>query len=176
MSDLTIDPTRLAAIVAALDANDTARGIARHDALMLRVGKVAEEYGEAWAALGGMYGQNPHKGRTHTEGDVVGELFDVALTALVAAASLPDAAYYNYSPLVLAPVDLWQGMTGLGQQVGQALVERHDPVWALHRTADLAFRLAGTIVGPHALADHFAAHVEAKTARLLAAAAPEVTA
>lgn len=47
-----------------------------------RVAKLAEESGEAVAALIGMTGQNPRKGVTHTSGDLIGELLDVAVTAL----------------------------------------------------------------------------------------------
>jgi NTP pyrophosphatase (non-canonical NTP hydrolase) len=49
-----------------------------------RVAKVAEEAGEAIAALIGATGQNPRKGVTHTLDDVRGELLDVAVTALAA--------------------------------------------------------------------------------------------
>jgi hypothetical protein len=62
-----------------------------------RVAKVAEEGGEAIAALIGMTGQNPRKGVTHDEKDLEGELFDVAVTALGAVAHIrantnPDAS------------------------------------------------------------------------------------
>lgn len=46
--------------------------------------KVGEEFGEAVAAYIGMTGQNPRKGVTHTMDDLLGELADVALTALTA--------------------------------------------------------------------------------------------
>lgn len=49
-----------------------------------RISKVAEELGEAIAAFIGVTGQNPRKGITHTPDQVVEELADVALTALVA--------------------------------------------------------------------------------------------
>jgi len=49
-----------------------------------RVAKCAEESGEAVAALIGMTGQNPRKGVTHTVDDLLGELADVAVTALAA--------------------------------------------------------------------------------------------
>jgi hypothetical protein len=47
-----------------------------------RVSKITEEAGEAIAALIGMTGQNPRKGVTHDRNDLVGELLDVAITAL----------------------------------------------------------------------------------------------
>lgn len=50
----------------------------------MRVMKVGEEYGEAVAAYIGMTGQNPRKGITHTETDLLAELADVAITALCA--------------------------------------------------------------------------------------------
>lgn len=77
--------------VAALDANDELRGIGRSESLTLRVLKIAEELGEAVAARIGGMGQNPRKGITHGADDLRDELFDVALTALVAAATVtPD--------------------------------------------------------------------------------------
>jgi hypothetical protein len=50
----------------------------------MRVMKIGEEYGEAVAAYIGMTGQNPRKGITHTEHDLLNELADVAITALCA--------------------------------------------------------------------------------------------
>jgi len=50
----------------------------------MRVLKLVEEAGEAAAAYIGMVGQNPRKGVTHTLADLLGELADVALTALCA--------------------------------------------------------------------------------------------
>lgn len=47
-----------------------------------RVSKIAEEHGEAVAALIGFTGQNPRKGFTHSRADVIEELLDVAVTAL----------------------------------------------------------------------------------------------
>jgi NTP pyrophosphatase (non-canonical NTP hydrolase) len=49
-----------------------------------RTAKVAEECGEAIAALIGASGQNPRKGICNTYQDVVEELADVAITALCA--------------------------------------------------------------------------------------------
>lgn len=50
----------------------------------MRVMKIGEEFGEAIAAYIGMTGQNPRKGVTHTLDDLLGELSDVAITALAA--------------------------------------------------------------------------------------------
>ena len=81
---------RIGAVVAALDTSDSLAGIDPQDGLTLRVLKVGEEFGETAQALIGAVGQNPRKGVTHTYADVRAELYDVALTALVAAASLSD--------------------------------------------------------------------------------------
>lgn len=60
-------------------------------AVPLRVLKVAEEAGEAAAALIGATGQNPRKGHSHTEADVAAELCDVITAAAVALATVvPD--------------------------------------------------------------------------------------
>lgn len=75
---------RLAAISAWIDAAPANVERDTEAALWGRVAKVAEECGEAIAALIGATGQNPRKGVTHTWGDVTGELLDVALTALAA--------------------------------------------------------------------------------------------
>jgi len=50
----------------------------------MRVLKLLEEAGEAAAALIGVQGQNPRKGKTHTQDDLLNELADVAITALCA--------------------------------------------------------------------------------------------
>jgi len=49
-----------------------------------RLAKISEECGEVIGAFIGMTGQNPRKGYTHTEDDVLKELLDVAITALCA--------------------------------------------------------------------------------------------
>lgn len=54
----------------------------------LRLLKVTEEAGEVAAAWIGYTGQNPRKGHTHTVDDVVKELADVVMTALVAMRTL----------------------------------------------------------------------------------------
>lgn len=53
-----------------------------------RVAKMAEEVGEAVAALIGYTGQNPRKGRHGSIDDVAREVCDVALTAMCALAHL----------------------------------------------------------------------------------------
>ncbi|HXF03440.1 MAG TPA: hypothetical protein VN601_10665 [Arthrobacter sp.] len=50
----------------------------------MRVLKLLEEAGEAAAALIGVQGQNPRKGVTHTQDDLLNEPADVAITALCA--------------------------------------------------------------------------------------------
>lgn len=49
-----------------------------------RVGKVAEEAGEAVKALIGVTAQNPRKGVTHVQGDLLDELADAALASILA--------------------------------------------------------------------------------------------
>jgi len=53
-----------------------------------RVDKLMEEVGEVGEALGGIYGENPRKGRTHDPLDLANELLDVAITALGAYESI----------------------------------------------------------------------------------------
>ncbi|MFF2021028.1 MazG-like family protein [Streptomyces sp. NPDC058171] len=62
------------------------------DRRLLRVLKIGEEYGEVAEALHGALGANPRKGASHSWEDVRKELCDVAVTTLVALATLsPDA-------------------------------------------------------------------------------------
>lgn len=49
-----------------------------------RISKVAEELGEAIQAYIGYTGQNPRKGVVNSRDDVLGELADVAMTAILA--------------------------------------------------------------------------------------------
>lgn len=70
----------VAAITAWLDTSNEA---SPHEDSM-RVLKLVEEAGEAAAAYIGMVGQNPRKGVTHSQADLLAELADVALTALCA--------------------------------------------------------------------------------------------
>ncbi|MEU1071877.1 MULTISPECIES: MazG-like family protein [unclassified Streptomyces] len=76
------------ALTAWLDAEN---GRDPHE-MAMRIMKIAEEAGEASAAYIGMTGQNPRKGTTHTQADLEAELADVAVTALVALASLTTDA------------------------------------------------------------------------------------
>jgi len=57
-----------------------------------RCAKVVEEAGEVVEALLGLTGENPRKGVTHTENDLVLELLDVALASLGAVAHLMPAS------------------------------------------------------------------------------------
>ncbi|GAA4924417.1 MazG-like family protein [Stackebrandtia albiflava] len=66
---------------------DAANGRTDHE-LTCRILKLTEEAGEVAVAWIGALGQNPRKGVTHTRADVVAELADVAVTALVAISSL----------------------------------------------------------------------------------------
>ena len=50
--------------------------------------KLTEEAGEVAGAWIGYQGQNPRKGQTHTLDDVLSELADVAITAMVGIARL----------------------------------------------------------------------------------------
>lgn len=80
----TTEPWDLFADVEAITAwLDTSNPASPHEDSM-RVLKLVEEAGEAAAAYIGMVGQNPRKGVTHTQMDLLNELADVALTALCA--------------------------------------------------------------------------------------------
>jgi ADP-ribose pyrophosphatase YjhB (NUDIX family)/NTP pyrophosphatase (non-canonical NTP hydrolase) len=72
-----------------LDAHTAADATAQTH---LRILKLSEEVGEVAAALIGATGANPRKGRTHEMGDVADELADVAITALVALATVTGDA------------------------------------------------------------------------------------
>lgn len=60
----------------------------QRESIALRILKLSEEVGEVAQAYIGYTGQNPRKGVTHTWNDVLDELADVAVTALVAMESL----------------------------------------------------------------------------------------
>jgi hypothetical protein len=87
MIPVKVDSDMWADIQALTDWLNQANGCDDHE-LTMRVGKLAEEVGEAWAARIGMLGQNPRKGATHTAADLAGELCDVIVTASVALTSL----------------------------------------------------------------------------------------
>ncbi|MFJ6659656.1 MazG-like family protein [Streptomyces sp. NPDC091377] len=66
------------------------------DRRLLRILKISEEVGEVAEALHGALAANPRKGASHTWDDVRKELCDVAVTTLVALATLtekPDAEF-----------------------------------------------------------------------------------
>lgn len=72
-----------------LDAESPVTG---DTATAMRVLKIGEEFGEVAEALHGVMGTNPRKGESHTWQDVQEELCDVAITSLIALATLtPDA-------------------------------------------------------------------------------------
>lgn len=54
----------------------------------LRIAKAGQEAGEAMEAWFGVVGNNPRKGVSHTLDDVVDELGDTVLAALIAIASV----------------------------------------------------------------------------------------
>ncbi|MEU7895561.1 MazG-like family protein [Nonomuraea sp. NPDC049152] len=85
-------PTLWGHIALALTWLDAANPRTDHETAM-RLMKVSEECGEAVAAYIGMTGQNPRKGFTHTLDDLSGELCDVAISALVALATLTGDAH-----------------------------------------------------------------------------------
>lgn len=60
----------------------------RAHSFSMRLLKLQEEMGEVAQAYIGWTGQNPRKGVTHTQDDLLDELADVAVTALVAMESL----------------------------------------------------------------------------------------
>lgn len=68
---------------------DEHNGRDQHE-LSMRIFKLTEEVGEAAQAYIGMTGQNPRKGTTHTLDDLLGEIGDVVVTALIAGCSFSD--------------------------------------------------------------------------------------
>lgn len=71
------------------------KNLLTREELGLRIIKLTEEVGEVSAAWIGFTGQNPRKGITHTKEDVVKELLDVSVTALVAAESIHGSPVWN---------------------------------------------------------------------------------
>lgn len=65
-----------------------ANQVSNEERMHRRVTKIYAEAGEVADAVSGWLGENPRKGRTHTRGDVVEELLDVALAALCAVEHL----------------------------------------------------------------------------------------
>ncbi|MFD3612413.1 MazG-like family protein [Streptomyces atroolivaceus] len=73
--------------------DDNAGELTERERKMMRVLKIGEEFGEVSEALHGALAANPRKGRSHTWEDVSKELVDVAVTTLVALATIdPDGA------------------------------------------------------------------------------------
>lgn len=70
-----------------LDENTEQSG---EDRRLLRVLKISEELGEVSEAVHGALGANPRKGASHSWEDVRKELCDVAVTTLVALATLSE--------------------------------------------------------------------------------------
>ncbi|WP_217708785.1 MazG-like family protein [Nonomuraea rhodomycinica] len=87
----TVQPGLWQHIGNALAWVDAANGRSDHETSM-RLLKLVEEAGEVAAAYIGTVGQNPRKGVTHTRQDVADELCDVAITALVALATITGDA------------------------------------------------------------------------------------
>ncbi len=56
--------------------------------MAMQILKLSEEAGEVARAWIGFTGQNPRKGFTHSHADVLNELADVAITAMVGVARL----------------------------------------------------------------------------------------
>ncbi|MEU6309978.1 MazG-like family protein [Streptomyces sp. NPDC047014] len=64
--------------------DDSVGDLSPREVVLFRVLKVGEEFGEVAEAVHGVNGANPRKGRSHSMDDVMKELVDVAVTALVA--------------------------------------------------------------------------------------------
>lgn len=67
--------------------------------ITLRILKLAEEVGEAAEARINQLAQNPRKGKWATESDVIAELCDVIITAMVAITASPETRS--------SPEDIW---------------------------------------------------------------------
>ena len=90
---VTISTAYIRTAVDALDENDRERGFEGMPSILLRIGKVSEKLGEVWRAYIGAVGQNPRKGFYADHHQVVEELADVALTAIVAMATVDPAGW-----------------------------------------------------------------------------------
>lgn len=73
---------QIAALSTWIDTSKSYVGLDPEAHLWRRTMKVASEVGELQDALGGMLGENPRKGVTHTLDDAIGEALDVAVAAL----------------------------------------------------------------------------------------------
>lgn len=88
--------------------------------LRRRIDKLMEEVGETGQSLGGYTGENPRKGVTHTREDVMGELLDVAVTALGAWEHMDGNR--SRSALALAvKLDALLNRVGLGAEAGSMI-------------------------------------------------------
>lgn len=169
----------LAAAARALEIQRGRAGIGPATAIDMQALKVVEELGEAVGALIGITGQNPRKGVTHTEADLVGELFDVALSAYVAAVTaqphLLDSGSGELGVTVAAPMRRPHLTLALARVVkasggvGAAILMGNEIklAEALHHVATVALTVAAGLTAD--VESEFAAHVEAKVARLVRA-------
>ncbi|MFF5447837.1 MazG-like family protein [Streptomyces sp. NPDC012888] len=83
----------IAALAAAFEERDAARGVSVEEQWTLQVLKIGEEFGEAAQAVIGARGTNPRKGDSHTWQDVHDEVADTIITAMVALTRMrPDDA------------------------------------------------------------------------------------
>jgi len=82
-----------------------------------RVDKLTEEVGEVVRALGGVFGENPRKGVTHTVDDLLGELLDVAIAALGAHVSISGGGGSTSAALLAKLVRIVQERVEHGKAV-----------------------------------------------------------
>ncbi|MEW2635378.1 MazG-like family protein [Streptomyces sp. NPDC048389] len=68
--------------------DENAGKLTERERVMMCVLKTGEEFGEVSEALHGALGANPRKGQSHSWDDVTKELVDVAVTTLVALATI----------------------------------------------------------------------------------------
>lgn len=80
--------TKIAALSRWIDGSYPPEMIGTELHVRRRVDKLMEEAGEVGQAVGGYYGENPRKGKTHEREDILAELLDVAVTALGAYESM----------------------------------------------------------------------------------------
>jgi phosphoribosyl-ATP pyrophosphohydrolase len=101
---------------------DTGAGLAYQSSMTAaiwgRIGKIGEEYGEVTAALIGATGQNFRKGYTHDMSDVIAELADVTLTAILAMQHLRG----NTS-------DVREALQAQQRYIAERAGIVHDPDW-----------------------------------------------
>jgi NTP pyrophosphatase (non-canonical NTP hydrolase) len=95
-------------------------GMVKELVLRRRVGKLMEEVGEVGTALGGVTGENPRKGVTHTESQLMDELLDVAITALGAWEHMDGNQGRSVHALSVA-LDRILNRAGLGAEPGHMI-------------------------------------------------------